>query len=146
MRLEAANTLSPDVYARLVAVAAADIGPGRWYCLPADASRRRQEDVRPWLVMAYSPREGSPVALVRPASSCCEAGALVNAHAGRHHGPDAETCRLGRQGFGLTLGEVVPLPVLTLGPGRYSCREPEFARVHTTLGRRRMECRQGPAS
>jgi hypothetical protein len=153
MRLGAADSLSPDVHARLVAMAVACLGPGRWYCLPdhetafavramhgrarfvpsVDAAHPREKGPRPWLVMAYSPREGSPVALARPASTSSRTGVLVGSHEGKHVGEEAGSCRLRRPESRLTVGEPVPLPAMMLCPERFSCREPEFGRLRAVL-------------
>lgn len=155
MKLGAADSLSPEVHARLVAMAVACVGPGRWYCLPesetapplrtvrrgarfvssVDATRPRQKGPRPWLVMAYSQREGSPVALTRPASSSSGTGVPIGSHAGRHQGPETETCCFRRPDSTLTVGESIPLPAVMLYPERFSCREPEFARLRAELRR-----------
>lgn len=153
MKLGAADSLSLEVHARLVATAVVGLGPGRWYCLadaetaPAirrmhgrarfvpsvDAPHPRAKGPRPWLVMAYSPGEGSPVALARPGSGSAREGPVIGSHIGRHNAEEARTCRLLRQNTRLTLGASVPLPVTMLCPERFSCREPDFGRLRGAL-------------
>ena len=149
MKLGASDSISPDVHARLACLALACLGPGQWYCVPeaetaaairsvgpaarftpsVDTSRPRQKGPRPWLVLAYSAREGSPVALARPGSSTTDHGPVIGSHVGRHGPEEAATCKLIKERTRLSLGAPIPLPVVVLPPERYSCREPDFRRL-----------------
>ena len=153
MTLGTADSLSPEVHDRLAAMAIACLRPGQWYCVPegetaapirsvgpgarftpsVDGRRRREEGPRPWLVLAYSATEMSPVALARPGSGSAREGPVIGSHVGRHGPEDERTCRLLRQRTRLALGESIPLPVAVLPPERYSCREPDFARLRSAL-------------
>lgn len=166
MKLGAAESITSEVHARLAALALACLRPGRWYCLtdeetaPAirrmhgrarfvpsvDAAHPRAKGPRPWLVMAYSPREGSPVALTRPGSGSAQDGPVIGSHVGRHTTDEARTCRLIRPDTRLTLGASVPLPVTQLCPECYSCTEPDFGRLRSALRRWQLENRAGGTS